>query len=136
MDWLAAGLEAEGEGADKPSAKDVARKDSPTCSLSDSVGEARGRTKSAGVDICVVVNDEGVVLGLLRAEELDGKDDTRAEDAMRLGPATFRPHVSIEEMAQYMQEHDLPSAPITTSDGRLVGVLFREDAEKAAETKR
>jgi len=31
-----------------------------------------------------------------------------------------------------MVEHDLKSAPITTSDGRLVGLLLREDAVAAA----
>ena len=50
---------------------------------------------------------------------------------MRLGPSTFRPHVRIEEMAAYMMEHDLPSPPITTSDGRLVGILLKEDALEA-----
>jgi Mg/Co/Ni transporter MgtE len=35
-------------------------------------------------------------------------------------------------MAAFMMEHDLESSPITTSDGRLVGLLRREDAAKAA----
>ena len=35
-------------------------------------------------------------------------------------------------MADYMVEHDLDSAPITTSDGKLVGVLFRSEAVRMA----
>jgi hypothetical protein len=31
-----------------------------------------------------------------------------------------------------MTKHDMPNAPITTSDGKLVGVLFRDVAVKAA----
>jgi hypothetical protein len=31
-----------------------------------------------------------------------------------------------------MMEHDLESSPITTSDGRLVGLLRREDAAEAS----
>ena len=31
-----------------------------------------------------------------------------------------------------MVEHDVPNAPVTTSEGRLVGVLLREDAEREA----
>jgi hypothetical protein len=31
-----------------------------------------------------------------------------------------------------MTEHDLVNAPITTSDGRLVGLLLRDDAMAAA----
>ena len=51
---------------------------------------------------------------------------------MRPGPSTFRPFVSIEEMARFMIEHALESSPITTSDGRLVGLLRRDDAVRAA----
>jgi CBS domain-containing protein len=51
---------------------------------------------------------------------------------MRPGPSTFRPHVPIEEMAAYMVEHELESSPVTTSDGRLVGLLRQTDAVAAA----
>ena len=51
---------------------------------------------------------------------------------MRPGSSTFRTFVPIEEMAKYMTEHNLESAPITTSDGRLVGLLRRGDAVREA----
>jgi predicted transcriptional regulator len=35
-------------------------------------------------------------------------------------------------MARFMVAHDLPTSPITSSDGRLIGVLRREDAVQAA----
>jgi Mg/Co/Ni transporter MgtE len=31
-------------------------------------------------------------------------------------------------MADYMTEHDLESSPVTTSDGKLVGLLLRSEA--------
>lgn len=96
------------------------------------VGEIRRRVREAGFDVCVVVNAERVVLGFFGPAELDLPDDTRAEDAMRAGPSTFRPHVPIAEMAEYMTRQSLESAPVTTSDGRLVGVLFRTDAARVA----
>lgn len=68
----------------------------------------------------MVVNDEGVVL-VLRADRNERPDHARAEEAMRPGPSTFRPHVPIGEMADDMTEYDLDDVPITTSDGRLVG---------------
>ena len=77
----------------------------------------------------MVVNHERVVLGLLRAEELRKGHEERVERVMRPGPSTFRPHVSIDEIAKFMVTHDLPNSPITTSDGRLVGLLRREDLE-------
>ncbi|MGH2766706.1 MAG: CBS domain-containing protein [Actinomycetota bacterium] len=132
QDWLAAGLPTEGRIADRPRAGTVARRDAPTCGLSDRLGEVIERTRAAGWDACVVVNEERVVLGLLREEQLEADADRRVEDAMRPGPSTFRPHVPIVEMAQHMIEHDLASTPITTGDGVLVGVLRREDAAREA----
>ena len=132
LDWLAAGLPSEGTNAERPRAGDVARKDVPTCRLDERLGDVRDRVREAGWDACVVVNEERVVFGLLRSQELEANPDLRIEEAMRPGPSTFRPFVSIEEMAAFMIEHDLDSSPITTSDGRLVGLLRRQDAAKAA----
>lgn len=80
----------------------------------------------------MVVNDQRVVLGLLRAAELAAASEGPVEAVMRPGPSTFRPHVPITEMAHYMIEHELVSAPVTTSDGRLVGLLRRDDAALVA----
>jgi CBS domain-containing protein len=55
------------------------------------------------------------------------------EEVMRPGPSTFRPHVFITEMAEFLERHDLASVPITTGDGVLVGLLRREDAVQAAQ---
>jgi predicted transcriptional regulator len=132
LDWLAAGGPIEGTGADQPRAGDVARGDVPTCGLDERLGEVRARARAAGWDACVVVNQERVVLGLLRAKELDGDPDSRIEAAMRPGPSTFRPHVSVAELAHHLVDHDVDNAPITTSDGRLVGLLRRDDALRAA----
>jgi Mg/Co/Ni transporter MgtE len=132
LDWLAAGLPTEGTSAGRPRAADVARRDVPTCRLDESSGEVRDRVRAAGWDACVVVNGERVVLGLLRAEELERGGDEPIERVMRPGPSTFRPHVPIEEMAHFMTSHDLPTSPVTTSDGRLVGLLRREDVVHVA----
>lgn len=128
LDWLAAGLPTEGENSTRPRAGGVARKDIATCSVEDRVGDLR-----PGAGVAVVVDADGVVVGMLRAKELASPPATRVEDVMVGGPSTFRPYVPIKEMADYMREHDLQSSPITTSDGRLVGVLFRDDAVREAE---
>jgi CBS domain-containing protein len=132
LDWLAAGLPSEGTNAQRPRAGDVARTDVPTCRLDERLGDVRDRVRGAGWDACVVLNEERVVFGLLRSKELEANPDLPIEEAMRPGPSTFRPFVSIEQMAAFMTEHDLENSPITTSDGRLVGLLRREDAAKAA----
>ena len=127
LDWLAAGLPTEGENSTRPRAGTLARKDYAVCSPDDLVRDVRPRD-----GVAVVVDSEGVVLGILREKELDRDGGGRVEDVMVCGPSTFRPYVSAREMADYMTEHDLESAPITTSDGKVVGVLFREDAVRAA----
>jgi Mg/Co/Ni transporter MgtE len=132
QDWLAAGLPTEGRIASWPRAGTVARTDAPTCGLDERRDEVAERARSAGWDVCVVVNDERAVLGLLRAEQLEGDPETTVEEAMRPGPSTFRPHVPIVEMARYLIEHDLSTVPITTGDGVLVGVLRRDDAARVA----
>ena len=130
LDWMAMGLPTVGTNAKQPRAADVARRDAPTCRLQDRLGGVQERVRAAGWDACVVTNDERVVLGLLREKELGGEPGLRVEDAMRPGPSTFRPFASIEELAHFMAEHNLATSPITTSDGRLVGLLRREDAER------
>ena len=132
LDWLAAGLATEGSNAQQPRAGDVARSDVPTCGLQELLGAVAQRVRSAGWDACVVVNPERVVLGLLRAKELEADPELRIEQAMRPGPSTFRPHVAIAQLARSMADHDLDSSPVTTSDGRLVGLLRRQDATRVA----
>ena len=132
LDWLAAGRPTEGRNAELPRAGDVARRDVPTCRLEEPIGQVRERVRAAGWDACVVVNDRRVVLGLLRAGELQRGQGEPIQQMMQPGPSTFRPHVLIEELAHFMIHHDLPSSPVTTSDGRLVGLLRREDAARVA----
>jgi CBS domain-containing protein len=128
LDWMAAGLPTEGTNATRPRAGEVARKDVPICGLKERLGSVRERVRQQGWDAVVVVNEERVVMGLLRSKELDSDSDLLIEQAMRPGPSTFRPFVRMEEMARFMVEHNLESAPITTSDGRLVGLLLQRDA--------
>jgi predicted transcriptional regulator len=131
LDWMAAGLTTEGTNNKLPRAGATARKDVPTCGLKDRLADVRDRVRTQGWDSVVVVNEERVVLGLLRSEELDKDAELLIERAMRPGPSTFRPYVSLHEMAHFMVEHKLENAPITTSDGRLVGLLLQKDVVAA-----
>jgi len=127
QDWVGAGLPTEGTNAQRPSLADVARRDVPTCALDERLGDVRDRAAAAGWDACVVVSEQRVVLGLLRAKELNADPDQPAGRAMRPGPSTYRPSVSVAEMRQIMADRDLDSSPVTTSDGRLVGLVRRQD---------
>jgi predicted transcriptional regulator len=82
---------------------------------------------AAGWDACVVVSTGRVVLGLLRAEQLRADPGMLAGQVMRPGPSTYRPFVSVAEMRGIMSDRDMASSPVTTSDGRLVGLVRRQD---------
>jgi CBS domain-containing protein len=123
----------EGRLADIPTAGSLARDDVVTASLEDRLDDVRERVERSDFDTAVVVNEEGIVLGILRPQNLKDEGGTRVEEAMSPGPSTFRPHVLIHQMAHYMHEHDLESTPVTTGDGRLVGLLLGEDAAREAE---
>jgi CBS domain-containing protein len=127
LDWTGAGLPTEGTSTQRPRLLDVVRRDVPTCSLGDRLGDVRARVTAAGWDACVVVTDDRVVLGLLRAGELQADPNLPAEQAMRPGPSTYRPSVPVDEMRRIMTDRNLPSSPVTTSDGKLVGLVRRQD---------
>lgn len=127
LDWMAAGLPTEGANANRPRAGSLARKDVPTCGLDDRLGVVCDRVKGLGWHAVVVVNDQRIVFGLLRDRELALDGGQPISRVMRPGPSTFRPYVLAEEMAGFMVDHNLESSPITTSDGRLVGLLLQSD---------
>ncbi len=131
--WFADGLQKEGKLASLLVIGDAARRDVPTCAPAEKIGVVRQRVRKAGWDRCVVVNNERVVLGLLREKELafDAKA-TIVEEVMRIGPATFRPDEPVGKMAKRMQDRGARTVLVTTSDGRLVGLVYREDIEHLA----
>ena len=133
VDWFAAGFPMEGTLAGVPTVGDVARKDVPTCTPEEKVGEVHERVRGTGWDRCVVVNEERVVLGLLREKELASDPAATAEEAMRTGPTTVRPDTPAEKMVERMRKRDTASVLVTTPDGTLVGLLYREKAERQAD---
>ncbi len=130
-DWLAWGLPREGRAAQVPTVGEVARRDVPTCGLADRVADVKARAQAAGYDACVVVNAQRVVLGLLRGRELDADPAATAEAVMRAGPTTYRLDVPAREAGARMPERGVDALTVTTPDGTLVGLLRREDAERA-----
>ncbi|MBD0338221.1 MAG: CBS domain-containing protein [Thermoleophilia bacterium] len=131
-DWAAAGLPLEGTGAAIPRAGDFARRDVPTCTLHDDLRTVRDRVRDSGWDLCIVLDSNGVVIGRLGRAALAADDHRSVEAAMSAGPGTIRPNVPLERIVTRLRERNLHSAVVTTSDGRLVGVLRRDDAESRA----
>ncbi len=84
----------------------------------------------------MVVNEERVVLGLLGEKELASDPEATAEEAMRRSrPTTVRPDTPAGKMVERLQKRGTASVMVTTPDGVLVGLMYREDAERPADTR-
>ena len=129
-DWGSFGLPREGTVTQEPTAGDVARRDVPTCALEDDLGAVRERVRAAGWDTCIVVNETSVVLGRLGRSALRGDDEASVEDAVTEGPSTVRPSIGVSALLDRMRPKGLTSFLITTSDGRLVGLVLRDELER------
>jgi len=133
-DWGASGLPLEGRPG--PRASELARPDTPTCPAAERLQDVRARVLGSGWDTCLVVNRERVVIGRLGRRALARGDDVSVEDAMSEGPRTFRPDVRLGALVGWMRKRNLTSAVVTTSDGRLVGVVLLDDAEARLASER
>jgi CBS domain-containing protein len=128
-DWRSYGLPHEGTNVPTRQARDVACADVPTCTLVDSLATVRARVLATGWDTCIVVNDERVVLGRIGRRALAADTDESIEIAMTPGPRTVRPSIGAEALLERMVRQKLTSFVITTPDGRLVGLVRRQDLE-------
>ena len=130
QDWFAHGLPYEGAQAERPDAGALAHYDIPTCGLHDRLGDVRQQAEAAGHRLAVVLNDTAVVLGLLSGDQFDADDETPVDAVMEAGPKTFRPHTALRELLDDMQEHGREHAVITTSDGQLLGIVWKSEAKR------
>ena len=129
-DWLASGLPIEGKLADYCRAGSVARADVPTCRLTDRVADALEQVQASDHCVCVVTNDQGVVLGRLGERALLTDPEGLVEQVMESGPTTTRPDDPLESITERLRGRGVDSILVTTPDGRLVGILYLEDAER------
>ncbi len=105
--------------------------DVPTCASDDPVGEVRERISRSGHDFCVVVNDEDVILGLLRGDTLAKDEKARACDVMELGPKTTPPSEPVRELLEARSSQGVKEFLVATSHGILLGGMSRDGAERA-----
>jgi len=131
-DWAAAGLVTEGTSTLQPTLGALARTDAPTCRLDDRVGEIRDRVLTAGWNTCMVINDQGIILGRLFGNELRLADETIAGEVMRSGPSTYRANVTVAEIIERVRKGNWDTVPVSTPEGKLIGLARREDMERAS----
>ncbi|MGE5222851.1 MAG: rhodanese-like domain-containing protein [Omnitrophica WOR_2 bacterium] len=135
-DWLANGLPAEGSAARAAGAGDLADMDVPTCKPSERINAIRERVRKEGWNICVVVNEQVIALGLLRSNAFDKADPNwTAEEAMERDPLTYRLNEPVNQVADSLRNHYVDSGLVTTTDSKLFGLIKLDDIEKLLRTE-
>ncbi len=134
MDWIGAGLPFEGEAADRPRLATLANRSVPTCSLEEKVGELTDRL--GDWEICIVVNDARVVLGLVRAETAALDADRAVEEVMKEAPKTYRPQFGPSDVLPDLDKTPRSWVLVTNLDGTLVGIVRPDQLRDAEETSR
>jgi predicted transcriptional regulator len=119
----------EGERARLAQAGQVIRRDVLTCGLNDRLRDVQEHARADGWNVCIVVDHNRVVLGRLRRETWDGDPEASVESVMENGPSTVRPDSLLEPLVKRMQERKVGSTLVANSDGVLLGLLNRADAE-------
>jgi CBS domain-containing protein len=127
VDWLAHNLPTEGALADTPTAGSRLRTDVVTAAPHELIGDIRARLRSSRYRFALVVATDHTLLGRLPRAALDGDPYQTAEQAMENGPATIRPHTPLDEIRSQLRERNLTTSLITDPEGRLLGLLHRDD---------
>jgi Mg/Co/Ni transporter MgtE len=122
-------LPREGTNVPERAAGDAAHREVPTCTLGEALAQVRERVRSAGWDTCIVVTDQRVVLGRLGRKAVASDSDESVEQAMSPGPSTVRPSIGTDALLDRMRSRNLTSYLVTTPDGRLVGLVRRDELE-------
>ena len=130
-DWGSFGLPLEGTNGSETRAGAHVRMNVPTCRPEDRLYDVCDLLDRSGWDTCFVIDDRGVVLGRLGQRAIRERTDVTASEAMTLGPSTVRPSARLHEIVERMRRQNLTGLPVTRSDGVLLGLLRRDEAERA-----
>jgi CBS domain-containing protein len=123
--WLAEGLPSEGFLGDDQRAGAVAQPDVPRVGPTALLSEVR--TVIGSWELAAVTAEDGTLVGVVRAEAAAGPGDRSVEAVMHTAPATVRPSISRRELAQSMDQQGETHVLVTTSGGRLIGLVRRRD---------
>lgn len=126
--WLAKGLPSEGARRPEQRVGSIADPDVVKIPAEATAGDAAVLLDAADrAGFGIVLDDAGIVLGLLRREATGLDPSTPVRDLVQPAPSTFRPSMSIKEMVEYFHKSDEARALITTLDGQWIGLVRRSD---------
>ena len=132
-EWSAMGLPIEGRQAALTTTQDALQKEVITCHIAERAGDVYQRVTAVAGDVALVVNDDNIVLGRLRQQVFAQHPEAIVADVMEEGPTTIRPNTKLADIIPRMQARNVSSIVVTTADGRLAGILYRQDGEATLE---
>jgi len=125
--WTADGRPTQGEIADRDRILPRVRQDVPRCPPDATLAVARSAIGEW--ELCCVVDDDGVLLGIVRSDALVGPGELPLRDLVVTGPGTVRPDARVTEMAEQLDRDRLDHVLVTSFSGRLIGLLRRSDLD-------
>lgn len=130
-DWAANGLPTEGKSVTPNRAGSLARRDVASCTLTDRADTIRQQLQKHSAKLSAVLNEHRVQLGQVGAEQVESPSDDTAEEIMTPGPTTFRPNAEFGQVCEFFNAHKAQAVWVTNSDGELLGLLDRDEVERA-----
>jgi Mg/Co/Ni transporter MgtE len=131
VDWLSAGLPSQGELANELRIRDIVNSDIAICRLGQRIGDLHLED-----DLCVVLNEAGIIMGDLRGKALQADPHTAVEQVMDPGVSTYRPNISVQEIAHHLLESGAQRVLVSDGEGRLIGWISRKEAVQALDEHR
>lgn len=99
--------------------------------------EAATRIVLGGFNGIPIINDDGVVIGMLTTIDIlnaikAGKDINSAtiEEIMTVNPIVINQNKEIEETIDIMNKNRISMVPVVEDDGRIIGICSRSDIIK------
>jgi len=126
-------------------ASDIMARSEIMLSPSVDIYEALGLLLTRKLTGAPVVNDEGILLGMLTerdclkvlvAGELDGWPSGRVEQYMSAPAESIRPDASVYDIVHLFLTRPFRKLPVIDGDGRVVGQVSRRDTLIAFESTR
>jgi rhodanese-related sulfurtransferase len=125
--WAAAGRPTEGAIGDRDRIGPHIRRDVPRFGPDASLDAMR--TAIGEWELGTVVDADGILLGIVRADALALTGDLRARDVLVPGPGTVRPDARVPDLAEQLDRDHLRHVLVSTFDGHLIGLLRRKDLD-------
>lgn len=69
-------------------------------------------------------------IGRVRGDGFESADDCRVVEVMEPGPSTVRPDETLQPLVERMHRRNAPNVIVTTPQGRLIGILLRDEADR------